>query len=107
MGVNWDKIIPNITHTSLNLSSNFSLPAANTAAGVGTVSIGTISSGTFNDVLQALDTFGKSRTLSSPRLAAVNNQEASILIGTSLPYSTSTTTVIDHDSHHLGIGEFY
>jgi len=43
-------------------------------------------------VVQALDTFGKSRTLSSPRLAVVNNQEASILIGTSIPYTTSSVT---------------
>ncbi len=92
MGVNWDKVIPHVVgHTALKLSSSFSIPGAITS-GVGTASIGTLSSGTYNDVLQALDTFGKSRTLSSPRLAVINNQEASILIGTTIPYTTSTVT---------------
>jgi general secretion pathway protein D len=92
MGVNWDKVIPNINQTSLKLTSTFGLPAASIGGGVGTLSIGTMGSGTFNDVIQALDTFGKSRTLSSPRLAVINNQEASILIGSTIPYTTSTTT---------------
>jgi len=91
MGVNWDKLIANIKNTSVNFGSSFSIPGAVTA-GVGTASIGTMSSGAFKDVLQALDTFGKSRTLSSPRLAVINNQEASILIGSNTPYTTSTTT---------------
>jgi len=91
MGVNWDKIIPSIQHTTLNFKSSFSIPNA-PAAGVGTFSIGTLTSGGYNDVIQALDVFGKSRTLSDPRLAVINNQEASILIGTTIPYTTSTTT---------------
>ena len=90
MGVDWQKVIPNIGHTALNLSSNFPIPGAITS-GVGTASIGTLSSGAFNDVVHALDSFGKSRTLSSPRLAVINNQEASILIGTTIPYTTSST----------------
>jgi len=89
MGVNWDKVIPNINHTALSLSSSFPIPNAPTT--IGTASIGTLSSGALNDVVQALDTFGKSRTLSSPRLAVINNQEASILIGTTTPYTTNAT----------------
>jgi len=92
MGIDWQELILKTGKTAVTLSSNFALPAANTANGVGSMSIGTMNGGTFNNVVQALDTFGKSRTLSSPRLAVINNQEASILIGTSLPYSTSTTT---------------
>ena len=89
MGVNWDKVIPNIGHTALSFGSNFPIPGSPTT--LGTASIGTLSSGSFNDVIQALDTFGKSRTLSSPRLAVINNQEASILIGTTTPYTTNAT----------------
>ena len=91
MGVDWQKLILRTGNTGVNLTSNFSLPTTSTAAGLGTMSIGTLSNSAFNNVLQALDTFGKSRTLSSPRLAAINNQEASILIGTSEPYATSST----------------
>jgi len=91
MGVDWQKIILNSGNTRINFQSNFSLPSTNIAAGAGTVQIGTMNSGTLSDIIQALDTFGKSRTLSSPRLAVINNQEASILIGTSEPYATSST----------------
>lgn len=91
MGVNWEKVLPNVIgHTTLNFKSAFSIP--NAPSTVGTASIGTLSSGTYDAVLQALDTFGKSRTLSDPRLAVINNQEASILIGTTIPYTTSTVT---------------
>ena len=92
MGVNWEKVLPNVIgHTTLKLASSFSIPGSITN-GVGTASIGTLSSGAYNAVLQALDTFGKSRTLSDPRLAVINNQEASILIGTTIPYTTSSLT---------------
>jgi len=92
MGVNWEKVLPNVIgHTTLQLASSFSIPGSITS-GVGTASIGTLSSGAYNAVLQALDTFGKSRTLSDPRLAVINNQEASILIGTTIPYTTSSLT---------------
>ena len=91
MGVNWDKVLPAIKNTSIQFSSNFPIPNQVGNANIGTAMIGTMNSGTYNDVIQALDTFGKSRTLSSPRLAVINNQEASILIGTSEPYATSST----------------
>jgi len=91
MGVNWEKLIHTGTNTAVNFSSSFPIPGGLTT-GVATASIGTLNSGAYNDVVQALDTFGKSRILSSPRLAVINNQEASILIGTTTPYTTSTTT---------------
>ncbi len=91
MGVDWQKVILRTNNAAINFSSNFPLPGSPTS-NVGTASIGTLSSGTFSDVLQALDTFGKSRILSSPRLAVINNQEASILIGTTIPYTTSAVT---------------
>ena len=91
MGVDWQKLIIKSGNTNVKLGSIFPIPGGITS-GLGTASIGTLSDGTFNNVIQALDTFGKSRTLSSPRLAVINNQEASILIGSNTPYTTSTTT---------------
>jgi len=91
MGINWSKLIVRIGNTGVNFSSNFPIPGGITSE-IGTASIGTLNNSAFNNVLQALDTFGKSRTLSSPRLAVINNQEASILIGTTIPYTTSSTT---------------
>jgi general secretion pathway protein D len=91
MGINWEKIIPNVGHTVVDLHSNFSLPSAITS-GLGTATVGTLNRDTYNVVLQALDTFGKSRTLSNPHLAVINDHEASILIGTTIPYTTSSVT---------------
>jgi len=91
MGVDWQKLILKTGKTRVNFGSNFSIPSP-ASSGLGTTTIGTLNSSGFSDVIQALDTFGKSRTLSSPRLAVINNQEASILIGKNLPYATSTTT---------------
>jgi len=94
MGVDWQKLILKAGNTGVAFGSNFNIAQTSTTAiaSTGTVSIGTLNHGDFSNVIQALDTFGKSRTLSSPRLAVINNQEASILIGTSQPYATSTAT---------------
>lgn len=96
MGVDWQKLIHTGTNTGVNFGSNFNIAndgGTNPTTNLGTAAIGTLSSGDFNNIVQALDTFGKSRTLSSPRLAVINNQEASILIGTNQPYATSTTSI--------------
>lgn len=90
MGVNWDKVL-RVANTKADFSSSFPISGGLTS-GVSSLSIGTLGAATYRDVIQALDTFGKSHVLSSPRLAVINNQEASILIGTTTPYSTSTTT---------------
>jgi len=90
MGVDWQKLILTSGKTGVNFNSNF---LTSLGPGVSTASIGTFNGSTFKDILQALDTFGKTRTLSSPRLAAINNQEASILIGSSVPYTTTTGVV--------------
>ena len=43
-------------------------------------------------VIQALVNLNKSHVLSTPRIAVMNNEEARILVGTTKPYVTSTTT---------------
>jgi len=91
MGINWELIIPNINHPVVDLHGNYSLPGG-VSSSVSTATIGTLNRDNYNVVLQALATFGKSRTLSNPHLAVINNQEASILIGTTIPYTTSTLT---------------
>jgi MSHA biogenesis protein MshL len=90
MGIDWETLMPNLGHTVVDLHSSFNIP--NSPTTIGTATIGTLSRDKYNVVLQALDTYGKSRTLSNPHLAVINNQEASILIGTTIPYTTSSTT---------------
>ncbi len=92
MGINWETLIPNAQNTVVDLQGNFALPGGPITNGVATASIGTLNRDNYRVVLQALEIYGKSRTLSNPHLAVINNQEASILIGTTIPYTTSTVT---------------
>ena len=46
-----------------------------------------------SSVIEALQTIGKTETLSNPRIMVSNNQEAKILVGTKEAFVTSTTTV--------------
>lgn len=56
---------------------------------IGSIWLGSSSSDVVIDVLKE---FGDVRTLSNPRITAINNQEAKILVGTKKPYVTQTTS---------------
>jgi type II secretory pathway component GspD/PulD (secretin) len=56
------------------------------------MSIGTLSGDNYEVLIQALDSEGATNILSSPRITTLNGQEAKILVGSSEPYVTSTTT---------------
>jgi general secretion pathway protein D len=89
MGVDWETMIRNAYH--VDLKSNFGTSTAATGTG-GSANVGTLAYGQYNIVLQALAKLTKSRILSNPRIAVINNHEASILVGTNQPYVTETTT---------------
>ena len=88
MGVDWEAIVSD--YHSLNFNS--SLSVLNSAEKSGRLSIGTISQEDYAVLLEALDTVGKTNILSSPRVVTLNNQEAKILVGSTEPYVTTTTT---------------
>ena len=90
MGINWEKILPNAEHAVVDLKNNFSL--AGSVTPVSTATIGTLDRDGYNVVLQMIATLGNSRLLSNPRIAVINNQEARILVGTTTPYVTDSTT---------------
>ncbi len=90
MGINWEKILPDTSHTVVDLKNNFSLPG--TVNPVSSTTIGTLDREGYNVVLQMISTLGKSRLLSNPRIAVINNQDAKILVGTTTPYVTNSTT---------------
>ncbi len=92
LGFDWQSILSKYHHT--NIRSTFVSPDL-MAIGAGsnnTVNIGTIGQSDFAVVIDAIAHMSKSRILSSPRIAAINNQEAQILIGDTTPYVVSTTT---------------
>jgi len=87
MGIDWDAWLKQ----NLRIANAFSL---NTTTGgkltVGTTTIDKV--GEYKTIVQLLQTIGETRILSSPRVTAVNNQEAKILVGSKEAYITQTTS---------------
>ena len=88
MGVDWEAIVSDFH--SLDLQGDLSI--FSTGDKKGQLGIGTISADDYTVLLEALDTVGKTNILSSPRITAINNEEAKILVGSTEPYVTTTTT---------------
>ncbi len=88
MGIDWEAIVSD--YHSLDLTSDFDVLGASDKRGK--LSIGTLSNDDYTALIEALDTVGKTNILSSPRITAVNNKEAKILVGSTEPYVTTTTT---------------
>lgn len=88
MGVDWEAIVSN--YHALDLKSNLNIFGSSDKKGK--LSIGTISNDDYTVLVEALDTVGKTNILSSPHITAVNNEEAKILVGSTEPYVTTTTT---------------
>jgi type II secretory pathway component GspD/PulD (secretin) len=90
--VEWDSVIRQI-QKELSLKSAFQLAAPTLFGPPGAqLILGSMGSGDVNVMIQVLKTVGDTNLLSSPRITAINNQEAKILIGTSQPYATNTVT---------------
>lgn len=89
LGVDWDYWI----------EKNFRLAASMPTSGaVNKLSIGTAAGsanvsekGEYKGIIDLLRTIGDTKILSSPRIIAVNNQEAKILVGTKEAYAQQTT----------------
>jgi len=96
-GINWDAIFAGIK-TQLGMNFNVltgspiptTSPSAVTGGGlhVGSLDLG----GNYEAMVKFLQTFGKTNLLAGPRIVAVNNEEAKILVGKNQPYATSQTT---------------
>lgn len=92
MGVNWDSVFTKFNETAMpgKLDANFSaIPLGGTGV---KLSVGTIEVNNFNAVLDLLKTKGKTNLVSSPRITAIDNEEARILVGTKEAYVTTTVT---------------
>jgi general secretion pathway protein D len=108
-GVNWDKVFDTAKIISsvsgpLHIGVNFAdaiagdiLPATDAGETVGgAIQLGDLTSNnSYESMIQVLDSMGKTEILSSPRIVVINNEEASILVGTNQPYATTGTTISD------------
>lgn len=88
LGIDWEAIVSDYQEMTFN--SEFSILGSTDKRG--SVSIGSLQDDDYTVLIEALDTVGVTNILSSPRIMAVNNQEAKILVGSTEPYVTSTTT---------------
>lgn len=88
LGVDWEAVVSDVH--SLDLTSNFDVLGETEKHGK--LSIGTVAADGYTALVEALETVGHTDILSSPRIAAVNNKEAKILVGSTEPYVTTTTT---------------
>ena len=87
MGVDWDYWIKK------NFKVTAALPIGTTnRLLLGTASTAPSGKGEYKAILDLLRTIGDTKILSSPRIMALNNQEAKILVGTKDAYITSTTS---------------
>jgi len=99
-GINWDAVFLKMNHTlhniaTLGVSLKYSdqadiIPTTTSTGAGGALQIGNLSTEGYQAVIQALKEYGETKLLSSPRIAAINNKEASILVGTNQPYATRT-----------------
>jgi general secretion pathway protein D len=86
MGIDWSTLLSHNGNGKLQFSSNLGL-----GAGVSSqAKIGTLTGKDFTAVLSMIETRSKTRIISNPRIAVINNQEAKILIGSTKPYITTS-----------------
>jgi type IV pilus assembly protein PilQ len=97
-GINWDAVFTKV-HSSLHQIATLGVslrypdqltPIPSTQGSGGALQIGNLATEGYQAVIQALREYGKTNLLSSPRIVALNNEEASILVGTNQPYATRT-----------------
>jgi len=105
MGVDWDFWIEN--HFDIKAA----LPVGNAnRLLLGTPNTAPPGKGDYKAILDLLRTIGDTKILSSPRIMAINNQEAKILVGTKDAYITSTssqatdTTVTSQSVNFVDVG---
>jgi len=89
-GINWEVIFRGMD--DLDFKGSFSLGLAGSRQ---EISVGTVAMDNYNAVIQILQTYGRTHILSQPRIAAVNNQEAKILVGAREAYITQTLSVAE------------
>lgn len=107
-GIDWEKIFVSAKMRGLDYKGKF--PVTGLSSTLGEMSVGTLAANDFNIVVQALNSITKTNILSRPRIAVVNNQEASILIGSKEVYfsqtqsQSSVTTTTAESVNYVDVG---
>jgi type II secretory pathway component GspD/PulD (secretin) len=112
-GIDWQKM--HLWHSTTNLTATFPVttswtPTVSTTTNNMNLTYGVLGSGNFSSTIQFLQTYGKVKILSSPRLAAISGQEAKVMVGERDAYVTSTqsqaqtTTVTAENVQFIDVG---
>ena len=89
MGIDWEYIVNQGKKNAVDIAMKF--PIASTITSYGKITTGTLATDDYTAAIKLLKTMGETKLLSSPRIAAINNEEASILIGKREAYITNST----------------
>ena len=106
-GIDWEKVFGEGVG-SLDLVGYF--PVSPALAAYQKISVGTLSANRYKNVVNLLNTFGDTEVLSQPKLAIVNKEEASIMVGSREAYVTQTssqstsTTVTSESVEFIDVG---
>ena len=106
-GIDWEKVWTSAAMDGLTFAGYF--PATLTAA-YQKISVGTLATDHYSAILKFLNTYGKTKVISQPRIAVINNEEANIMVGTREAYITQTqsqatsTTVTSETVEFIDVG---
>ena len=93
LGVQWDAIFAGIdAQAGGNFSVIGDIVGASSPVTGGAITVASLNDQGYKILFEALETMGRTEIVSSPRIAALNNQEAKVLVGTRQPFVTETTT---------------
>lgn len=89
-GIEWNVATEAIHFPDVTITNT--LPISSDATNAVKMVVGTLAENDVTGTIKALQTFGDTKVLSSPHIAAMNGEEARILVGRREAYVTSTVT---------------
>ena len=104
-GIDWQEVMKDAVKSGITFAGHFPLALTNYQQ----IAVNTTSSSNFQ-VIKFLQTYGKTNTISQPRIAIVNNEEANLMVGERDAYITQTqsqatsTTVTSESVQFIDVG---
>jgi type II secretory pathway component GspD/PulD (secretin) len=89
LGINWQKSIP-IPGTEANIFEMTIAPESTDAGGTGVFRFGSLDINQFTALLAMLKTHSFAKVLSNPVITTLNNRQANITVGQSIPYISAS-----------------
>jgi type II secretory pathway component GspD/PulD (secretin) len=87
-GIDWERLL---NREAATVESHFAFDS--TLTRFGKIVVGKLGASNIDATLKLLKTVGETKLISSPRISALNNEEAKIFVGTKEFYTQTTTTV--------------